>query len=512
MVSATARRAVSVPASIPAPVGGWNGRDSLGDMDAKDAVYMTNWRPLTTECELRYGYSKWSTGYPAQVETIFAYSGATDKLFGVSNGSIYDATAGGAIGAALVSGMANSRFQYVNMATAAGYFLLAVNGSNKMLYYDGTTWSADGGTYTVTVADTSLWIGLTLFKQRVWGVEGGSLKAWYLPTGAIQGAATLFDLSPFFQLGGVLKAVATWTIDAGQGVDDYLVFVSSKGEILVYQGTDPASASTFAMRGLWRVGTPIGNRCLYKWAGDLLYICQDGVLPLSGALQSSRVNPRVALTNKIQQPTSEAISSYGSNFGWQLLNFPKENMLFLNVPIAVGTQQQYVMNTISGAWCNFTGWAANCWEIYKDSPYFGGDTYIGKAWDTNADSGTNIAGSALQAFSYFGSAGYQKRYTMCRPVFRSNGNPSASVAVNTDFDLSDNTAKVSYSPTTSGATFGSAIFGISTFGTGALMIVKNWQGATGLGYCAAPNVKAVSQGIDVRWVSTDILMERGTVL
>ena len=116
-------------------------------------------------------------------------------------------------------------------------------------------------------------------------------------------------------------AVATWTIDGGQGVDDLLVFVTSWGEVIVYKGTDPSSASAWALVGIWQIGAPVGRRCFMKYAGDLLIICQDGVYPMSGALQSSRVNPKVALTNKIQLAVSEAVTSYGSNFGWQLIQF-----------------------------------------------------------------------------------------------------------------------------------------------------------------------------------------------
>jgi hypothetical protein len=235
----------------------------------------------------------------------------------------------------VVSGLTNSRFQYVNMETAGGNFLMAVNGADKMRYFDGTTWSADGGTFTITVADTSNWIDLTLHKQRLWGIKKNSLTAYYLPTGSIQGAAVTFDLSAFFQLGGSLVGVSTWTIDGGQGVDDFLVFVTTRGEVLVYGGTDPAGA--WAMRGLYRMGSPCGNRSMYKFGGDLLVICQDGLFPLSKAIQSDRIDQKQAVSAKIQYAMSLAISTYGSNFGWQVLNYPKDNALILNVPVTSGS-------------------------------------------------------------------------------------------------------------------------------------------------------------------------------
>ena len=47
---------------------------------------------------------------------------------------------------------------------------------------------------------------------------------------------------------------------------------------------------------------------------------------------------------------------------------------------------------------------------------------------------------------------------------------------------------------------------------GGLYILQQWQGLNGVGYYGAPVVKTSSQGIDVRWVSTDLVIEKGAVL
>jgi hypothetical protein len=115
-------RATSV--SLPAPVGGWNARDSLADMAEDDAVTLTNLFPSTTSVDVRSGYTEFSTGYGSAVETLMQYAGgATSELFAIAGGEIFDATAGGAIGAAEVTGLTNSRWQYINLATAAGTFI-----------------------------------------------------------------------------------------------------------------------------------------------------------------------------------------------------------------------------------------------------------------------------------------------------------------------------------------------------------------------------------------------------
>lgn len=501
-------RPVSRSKFLPAPVGGWNARDSLGGMDELDAVKLTNWFPKTTNVVMRYGHTRYSTGLPSQVESLMAFQGAsTNKLLAASGTAIYDVTAGGAVGAAVQSGLTNARWQHINYSNTSGNYIYMVNGADAPRYWDGTTWT-NAAITGVTVANL---IHINEHKSRVWFVEKDSLNAWYLAVDAIAGAATKFPLNGIAQHGGYLMAMATWTIDAGYGVDDLAVFICSGGDVIVYRGTDPSDSTKWALVGVFYIGSPVGRRCFMKWAGDLLIICQDGVMPLSGALQSSRVQPRVAITDKIQSAMSSAITLYDANYGWQLMSYPRENMLLLNVPVQEGgSQQQYVMNTISKAWCNFTGWNANCWELYNDDLYFGGNQFVGKAWNGLDDNGTAITADGLQAFNYFGDTARKKRFTMMQPSLQTNGTPSILAAINTDFSLADPTAALSFSPT-SYAVWDTSLWDSGVWGSD-LVISDAWQGATGLGYCGAPRLKSQASGIQVQWNNTNVLYEVGAFI
>ena len=500
----------AISKSLPAPTNGWNARDSIADMDEKDAVILTNLFPSTTSVNLRGGYSQFATGFGAQVETVISYSGATtNKLFGIAGGAVYDATAGGAVGAAAISSLTNSRWQYINIATSGGNFIEMCNGADNVYTFNGTTWTDQGA--AITGVTSSTLININLHKNRVWFIEVGTLKAWYLPTQSITGAAASLDLSAYCPHGGYLMAMGTWTIDAGYGVDDMAVFITSNGDCLVYRGTDPSSASTWALVGVWWLGSPLGRRCFVKYKGDLLFITQDGLLPLSGALQSSRVDPRVALTDKIQRTTSDAVISYGSNYGWCVLPFPKQDALILNVPVKTNaSQQQYVMNTITGAWCNFTGWQANCFELYENNLYFGGTNFIGKAWDTYADAGQAIPTVGLQAFSYFGSPAQLKRFTMMRPTFYASSPPSAYGQINVDFDQSPATAVLAVANAIGGL-WDTGVWDTAVWGAG-LELSRQWQGAAGVGYSGAPNIATNTNAIELQWLATDVVMEPGAIL
>jgi hypothetical protein len=109
-------------------------------------------------------------------------------------------------------------------------------------------------------------------------------------------------------------------------------------------------------------------------------------------------------------------------------------MLIINIPNPNGVEQ-YVMHTISKAWASFTGINAKCFELHNDDMYFGGNGYVGKFWDTNADDGAQISATCQQAYSYFDTPGQLKRFTMVRPILQSTGGvPSVLCGINVDFD------------------------------------------------------------------------------
>lgn len=499
-------------ASLPAPIKGWNVRDSIAAMDPMDAITMDNFWPTTADVMLRRGYTRFATGLPGQVETVMAYNGFTaQQLWAISSGNLYNITSGGAAPAATQTGYLNSRWQHINFATSANQFLLMVNGADTGRQYDGTTWSD----WTVTGISTANVIHLNAFKERLWLVEVDSLSVWYLPVDSVTGTATEFSLEGYAKRGGTLQAMYTWTIDAGEGADDYAVFVTSEGEVLVFRGYDPASAGTWALSGVWQLGQPIGRRCGIKYAGDLLVILRDGVYPLSAALQSSQVNPRVAITDRISQAMVDATRDYGGNYGWQLMFYPGADMVLLNVPRTTGSNtHQYAMNTITGAWARFTGIACNCWEIYDEEPYFGGNQYVGRFWngfsDRDASGAVNINGLCRQAFNYFDSRGRKKRWTMGRPIFSSDGTPTVLMSLNTDYADNDSTATLSFSPT-SYAIWDTSLWDTGVWG-GGLSVLRNWQNLAGIGQCASIRLRLASQGLETHWQATDLCYEYGGVI
>ena len=586
------KQRTAVTTSVPAPIGGWNARDSLANMQPMDAVQMVNFFPTPTDVTLRKGWSKKSIGITGEVETIMNYPlfNGGYKLFGAADTRIWDGST--ATASIAFTGITSSRLQHINFSNASGNYIVACNGVDPTMVYDGTNWfflattstaqtistitrggtgnltatvttaaphglvtgnkvtisgatpteyngsfvitrtgastftyamaSAPAtnatvvGTYTVlgiTGVDSNKFVNVNLFKNRLWFTEKNSQKVWYLDVDALAGAASSIDFGGIAGTGGFLQAMGTWTLDAGQGADDYAVFVTSMGAVLVYNGTDPTSDTTWALKGVWQLGQTFSRRCFFKWSGDLLLLTQDGLVPLASALQSSRLDPRVNLTDKIYFAVSQAATQFYNNFGWQIIYYASENMLILSIPTNEG-MEQYVMHTITKAWARFTGIEAYSWVNAPDNKiYFGGNGYIGNFYDSFSDNGSNIVGNVQQAYSYFDSPGQQKRFTLVRPILQTdNGIPTVLCGISVDFDTIPLTNQISFNPAVLDiGVWDTATWDDQSWG-GGLITTKIWQGVTGLGFTGSINMNVASQGIDFHWASTDYVMEKGGVL
>lgn len=470
-------------ASIPPPIEGWDAISPIAQMSPKRAVRLVNWFPQPSWVEPRKGYrihANTETGLP--VETIAAYHGLTqDRLFAASDSKIFDVT-NNATATVSVSGLANARFQFINFATTGGNFLYMVNGADIPQYYDGSAW----GTAAITGITSTDIIYVAAHKNRLWFALNNSSDAAYLPVDSIQGAAVKFPLGGLFTLGGYLMAIGTWSVDGGTGPQDYIVFLSSRGQAAIYQGSDPTDAQNFYLVGVFDMGAPLGRRCMTKVGADIALIGIDGVVPLSRAMIFERAAvQKVTLTQNIQRVMNQSARDFKNNFGWQLISYPRGTRAILNVPVSENAnQEQYVMNTITGAWCRFTGMEANCWEIYLDDPYYGGNDGIVYL----ADSGSTDFNGILQAdmmtaFNYFNSRGSQKRWTACRPLLTTDQAINPGIAFNTDFQ--DN-APISVQSTTQqvSATWDKSSWDSGLWG-GAVQTQANWTSVAGLGYCAS---------------------------
>jgi hypothetical protein len=289
-------------------------------------------------------------------------------------------------------------------------------------------------------------------------------------------------------MGGHLMAVGTWTRDGGAGVDDYFVAVSSRGQVAVYSGVAPAS---FVLIGVYNIAPPIGRRCLTKVAGDLAIVTLDGVLPLSLALTQDRgADTAIAMTGRINDAMNAAAQNYATNFGWELTPFSKVHAALLNVPVTEGeVSHQYVLNTLTGAWCRFTNWDFNTFVQFNDKLYAG--TNLGtvvQAWTGSIDGTEAIESIGQCAYNYFGKPGIGKRFTAIQPLITTDQDVTPAIGLSTDFR--DNAVVSTPSAlATSSALYDSALYDTDVYAIEG-RTSADWTTVAGFGQCGSVHFRS----------------------
>ncbi len=506
-----AQRQVAFPFNVPSPTGGINARDAYTDMDPKDAVGLTNVFPEANYVAVRKGFAPISTLTGNAFNTLLVWNGLTgvDKLFGAAGSAIYDVSTGTA--SSVVTGLANSMWQWTNIETPGGIFLVACNGADAVRNYDGTTWT----TPTITGTDSTKFINVCQFKERLWFAPVNSLTLYYLDIQSIAGVASAFPLGSVFRRGGNIVAMGSFSNDAGEGPDDYFSIITSNGEIAVYQGTDPNSATTWSLVGLFDIGKPIGRRSTIRWDGDLSIITQDGVYSMKAALQYDRsAGQKATITSKIQTLFSQYTSVYSGNFGWQLCVYPKSRYMIVNVPQITGmTQIQAVMNTITGSWATFNNMNANCWAVANDKLYFGGNSIAGVSTVYQADDGyldnaaNQIDWEAQTSWQAWGGQ-MNKLFTATRPVMLTGGGTSFAIGVDVDFVVKPPIGALSTTVTTG------MVWPFTWPGTwgGQNVLDAKWHTVGSIGTWASIHLKGAIKGAPCQLNSFDLGMQktRGT--
>jgi len=495
--------------SIPAPVRGWNARDSLANMPEDFAVELDNIFPNLTSCDLRSGFASHSTGNGSgAVETLVEYAGpSTRKLISAAGSVIYDSSAAGG-STAIATGKSNARWQTTMFGTSGGNFLFMVNGEDAPIYYNGSAFTTPS---LAGVTATNI-VHVAAHQRRLFFVFNDSLVFGYLPVVSIAGTVATFDIGGLCSKGGYIQAIGSWTRDGGAGPEDLFVAVTSEGECVIYAGNDPSSSTAWNLVGVFNIGSPIGRRCLEKVGSDLTVLTQDGAVSLSVFLPIDQVaGSSRALSNNIQNQFLESTRAYSGIFGWQSLHYPQGSYSLFNIPISTTTAYQYVINSQTGAWCKFTGQNAACWSLFNDDLYFGAQAggVIYKADTGTSDNDADIDWKIRPAFSYYGSRGNQKIFTLCRPHFTTNGAPAVAIDLNLDFS-NVNPTNIPTTPELSVALWDVSKWDEANWSDDVTSAA--WTTVVGMGECASPTIRGNTNSITLSFTAYDMIWQQGSAL
>lgn len=487
--------------TVPAPYGGINLRDDITALKPNEARILNNWLPGAGNLAIRPGFTDHGTGMGSgEVKTLAAFRGLTSsKMIAGANGKLWDVTSAGAA-TQLATGFTEDRWQWETYNNR----LILVNGTDAPTDYNGTAtastaWSGSG----LTIANL---VNVALVRNRLWFCENNSADVWYAGIGSITGSLTKFQLSQIAS-GGTCMAIGSWSRDAGDGADDFTVFVMSTGEIIVYQG-DPAS--TFSLQGKFAGASPIGRKCLFKVGGELVVITRMGFLPVSAAVAGVALDlARIDPWGKIAPLVSYDANLFAGNAGWQ--GVLHEGLVYVNVPQTTGQlSKQYFLNTRTGSWATISDWNPSSMLSFNNRLYIGLQT--GGAVSVvggSTDDGTDITATANGAFVYPSQAQQAHVFTAVRPKVQVTGELSGYVGVDVDFvsSIFDGGSIPIVSAT------GDTPWDTSAWDTSAWAsenpTEQLWFTITGSGRSVATKFRVTGSTQDARWFATDIMMKTG---
>lgn len=454
--------------SIPVPIGGINSAVGLADMSPTDSVYSYNLIPTVAGLKVRSGYNEWSTNVAGaggvrtmmSVKSQNATGGSQDRLFACTITGIYEVTSGGNAPTLVVTfgtqtGDAGYGY-YHNTTTTAGQFTCYYDEVNGMYTYAvaTNTWlkvTLGAGAGQISGVDPATLVFGVTHKGRQWLVEKNSSRAWYLAPGAVYGAATLFELGNKFLKGGYLVGIYLYTVNGTNGPISFLVFLSSAGDVSIWQGNDPAAATTWDSIGCFYVGDlPLGRNVANSFNGELVIISIYGIIPVSKLITGLTLDDaKINYTNKISNLINPNLSATRASRGWEIASVPQQNLILIASPKQTGQPYiQYCQNLSTLGWTVYRNIPYQCSAVFNGNLYFGtsdnrvcihqGDVDNTSLTGTNS---VNITWSLLTAFAK--SDPVMKIPSFLRTYFISMQPVSYDVKVYFDYNIVENLTTVS---------------------------------------------------------------------
>jgi len=513
---------VAQPFLVPAPVGGLNYRDPISAMDPRDALVLTNFIPRQQGVELRRGWQEHAAIEGLSVESVFGYvapASANNKVFAAADGDIYDVTLSGTPTIVVTTtGSTSDEWWTTQFSTPGDTFLLAVSpGAGYWTYSTSTGWVNRTATTTGLPANVRT---VAVWKQRVWFTAEGDPQVYYLDTvNAVTGSCTSMPMGSILRNGGYVSALVNWTLDAGVSIDDYLVAIGTEGDIGVWEGTDPTSATTFGLKGVWYVGpVPLHGNYFTQYGGDVMVVSELGLVPMSRLIngQWSVDNQNIGPAAKIQSVFSPLVQRLRNNKFFHVCTVPGSEVLLISLPVDNGVFRQFAMNVTTGAWGQFEGIPMRSATVVAGQLYFGNaDGIVGRGLYGSLDGvaqdgtgGTYVVGEAQCAFNSFGTPANLKKFGLARPIFYGSAAPAVKVSINTQYSFQQIDGAPAFDSTAT-SLWDSDVWGTATWA--APNSYEAWYGTTGLGYFGSLRLKM--RGLPgTAFLSANVMTEMGGVM
>jgi len=549
-------------ASLMASVGGVNALDSLMGMPINDAIFTFNLMPVEYGMQLRRGYQAWATGLQGDVRTIVPYDSSQetagfDKLFGVTEYGIYDISSpitGGHIatedGICLTTEEGDeivdqeyvppvALVDFADQTDPSGYgvvtewttdasehYLFYADGQNGLYQYteslgwevpSGWTYDPGSGSTAFPVEDVAF---IASHKLRLWVILKDSDDAYYSDVASVAGDFTKFTFGAKMPHGGWLQGLYTWSIDGGNGMDDYLVGISRGGDVLVYQGSDPTQPD-WQMVGSWFIGeTPKSRRIAMDYGSDMYILSVYGITSLRDLLQGTVAeiysnSPSAKVNRFLRTDVSTGLDRYE----WSLTTYPGDGFLQVITPEPANTPYiQYCQTLSTKAWGFWEGVPMICGASWLGDYYMGGvdgEVYL---YDGTLD-GTNFCGFVGDPINFRTLTSFQppngnratnKRAGVVRTIGLRSGSANMRPTVVYDYNINPMLPTVLPAASTGASLWGSAVWGLSVWGgTTTDSAIKTGVSGMGrvmaIGLVGSSSVRLTVVGWDITFVEGGLM-------
>ena len=496
---------------IQAPLKGLSLVSKLVQGDPLTAPILDNWIVEEDRITCRAGSKLMRAISPGRpVVCLVPFYGDNSKLAAATDGKLYDILTGTLI----KDGFSSDDWHWTAFSNLSSTdFTVMVNGKSGVWSWDGAAMvseavTAPSGASHIVPAQFQIVVS---HMNRLWFADSSNLAVYYLPLQQKSGEVKELPLNAIFKRGGSVRAIYTWTVDGGMGLDDQLVIFSTNGEAAIYGGTDPDTDMT--LTGVYRFDSPMSKHAVVQYGGELYVLISTGLVPMSTLMRAESENLGKQ-DRSVYSMFASTTRTMRDRSGWGVILNPSSGRIICNLPLgAQNTYRQMVRFMPAPVWASWSNLPARCWGWIDNRMFFGSDT--GRIYELNpaflSDDGNQpIKVDVQSAWSSFRTPAI-KHFKMIKPYLITDGMPRPLVDIRTDYD---DRAPFNQPDVTQGSA--GSEWDISDWDEAewAQAVVRrgNWNGVAAIGVVGAVRMTALVRNCTFSLAGWDVLYEPGSAI
>jgi hypothetical protein len=194
------------------------------------------------------------------------------------------------------------------------------------------------------------------FANRLFFAQLSTLNVYYGDVFKTEGPVGTIDLNMVSRKGGSVSAIFAYSQNFNDTMYQYLCFLTSCGEVIMYTGDDPSDDNRWRLAGVYETKSPINEDCFKNTQDDVIIFSSCGPVSLKKIITGA--------SDEKTQNLEDAC--YGFFSGMQIneknatgfcLHYDKQRRwLIFNAPDTLGGtySAQLVFNEKSATWAKFT--------------------------------------------------------------------------------------------------------------------------------------------------------------